>query len=453
MAPGLKGQAKGHRAFCSWDEDSVTMAVEAARDVLGDRARDSITAATLATTTPPFADLAGSGIVANALGLDPAVHTLDVAHSVRAGTSGLAAALRSEEGPALFIASDRPRGKPASAQEINYGAGAAAFLLGTEGVVAETLATLSRTEPFVDHFRAEGARYDYYWEERWIRDAGYLKIATGAIAAALRQADVRPEEVRHFIFPSPFRGAAAAVAKGAGIPAAAEANSLDERCGYAGAAHAALMLALTLEQAKPGDVIVMAAFGQGADVLVLRATDAITGFAPRRGISGALADAQLQEAYLRFLSYEGGIEPEWGMRSEKPVKSSLTEQHRSNYQLGSFVAGKCRRCGTIQFPQMPYCVDPSCVAPQSEFESQALFDEKAAVLTYTADWLSYHPAPPLYVGFVQFNNGARLLMEMVDVGSAGLDVGTPLRIVFRIKDLDKARGYPRYFWKATPLQA
>jgi hypothetical protein len=44
-------------------------------------------------------------------------------------------------------------------------------------------------------------------------------------------------------------------------------------------------------------------------------------------------------------------------------------------------------------------------------------------------------------------------MEVVDVGKAGLDVGTPLRTVFRIKEIDKVRGYPRYFWKATPVQA
>ena len=41
----------------------------------------------------------------------------------------------------------------------------------------------------------------------------------------------------------------------------------------------------------------------------------------------------------------------------------------------------------------------------------------------------------------------------VRAGVDWLEVGTPLRIVHRIKDVDKARGYPRYFWKATPLQA
>jgi uncharacterized OB-fold protein len=57
------------------------------------------------------------------------------------------------------------------------------------------------------------------------------------------------------------------------------------------------------------------------------------------------------------------------------------------------------------------------------------------------------------VGFVQFENGARLLMETVDVGVQALEEDMPLRVVYRIKEIDKARGYRRYFWKTTPLQA
>ena len=213
------------------------------------------------------------------------------------------------------------------------------------------------------------------------------------------------------------------------------------------------MLAQVLERAQPGESILLVGFGQGCDALVLRATDAIAGFKPVRGVSGALADAQPHDAYLRMLSYDEGIELEWGMRAEKVLKTALTEQYRSRDQLAGFVAGKCRKCGTVQFPQMAYCVSPSCHAGRDNFDPIPLIDVGCKVLTYTADWLSYHPSPPLYVGFVQFDNGARVLMETVDVGAAGLDVGTPLRVVHRIKDVDKARGYPRYFWKTTPLQA
>lgn len=453
MAPGLRSLGKGQRAFCSWDEDSNTMAVEAARDALGARSRADLASVFLASTTLPFADLQNASIVAGALDIPNTTRTLDLGHSQRAGTSGLVTALRDTSAPALFIATDRPRGKAASTQEISVGAGAAAFTLGSDKVVATLLGSVSRTEVFVDHFRAEGAKYDYFWEERWIRDEGYMKLVPEAVKAALKETGVAAADVKHFIMAAPLKGIAAAVIKKSGLPAESEADNLDENCGYAGSAHGLIMLAHVLEKAGPGETIMLVGFGQGVDVLVLKTTDAIKDFKPVRGISGALADAQSHDAYLRLLSYEDSIELEWGMRAEKVLKTALNEQYRSRFQLASFVAGKCRKCATIQFPQLPYCVNTACHAPRENFDPYPLADQLAKVLTYTADSLSYHPSPPLYVGFAQFDNGGRLLMEIVDVGAAGLDVGMPLRIVFRIKDIDKARGYPRYFWKATPLQA
>src|SRR5258706_8129130 len=67
--PALKGQAKGERAFCNWDEDPVTMAVEAARDALSGRDRAKIASLRFASTTYPFLDRLHSGIVAGALSL------------------------------------------------------------------------------------------------------------------------------------------------------------------------------------------------------------------------------------------------------------------------------------------------------------------------------------------------------------------------------------------------
>lgn len=454
MAPSLKSLGKGQRAFCSWDEDSMTMAVEAARDVLGQRPRQQIDSLVLASTRMPFADLQNSSVVAGALALRADASTMDIGHSQRSAVAGLLAAFQRGAGNALFIASDHPAAKPASTQELTFGAGAAAFTLGSStGVIATLAGSASRHNVFVDHFRSTGEKYDYFWEERWIREEGYLKTVPEAISAALQDAGATAEEVDHFILASPLKDMASAVAKKAGIPAAALADHLDATVGYAGSAHACLMLALVLEHAAPGQLIVLAGFGQGCDVLVLRATEALRDFKPRRGVGAAVRDAQPHGAYLRMLSYDGGIELDWGMRGEKNVKTALTEQYRSAPQIGAFTAGRCQACGTVQFPQLPYCVNPACHAPENQFEAVALFDVPAKVLTYTADWLSYHPSPPLYVGFAQFDNGARLLMEMADVDPAHLDVGTPLRAVFRIKDLDKVRGYSRYFWKMTPASA
>src|SRR3546814_2596379 len=56
MAPGLKGQAKGKRAFASWDEDAVTMAVEAGRDCLDAGSLSEYEALVLASTNLPYTD-------------------------------------------------------------------------------------------------------------------------------------------------------------------------------------------------------------------------------------------------------------------------------------------------------------------------------------------------------------------------------------------------------------
>ncbi len=449
MAPSLKSQAKGSRAFTSWDEDALTMAVEAARDALTGLQIDSLKALHLASTTAPYADLQGSAIVAGAVGAPKGLRSSDLGGSQRAGTSGLLQALKVGE-PALFVASDAPVAKPASVQELTYGAGAAAFVLGSEGVIAHLVAAASITEAFTDHFRAAGDKYDYFWEERWVRDEGYAKLAPAAINAALRRAGLGIGEIAHFVMASLFRGAADGVAKLVKF-AGAVAPALDSGIGYAGAAHAPLMLADVLERAKPGEKILLVGFGQGADALIFEATDAVASLPKRRGVSGSLADALATDSYIRMLSFYDGIDLEWGMRAERATKTQLTEQQRSSGQVAAFVAGGCSACGTVQLPQLQTCV--KCRAPASQFNAVPLSDQPAQVLTSTADWLSYYPAPPLYVGFVQFDNGARLLMETVDVGPAGVERGDALRMVYRIKERDRVRGYNRYFWKATPLSA
>jgi 3-hydroxy-3-methylglutaryl CoA synthase/uncharacterized OB-fold protein len=449
MAPSLGGLARGTRAFCSWDEDAITLAVEAARGCVDPGERSGITSLTAVSTTFPYADLQNSSIVAGALGLSATLRTADLGGSQRAGVSALAAALRAGEGDALIVAAERPRAKPASVQEMVYGAGAAAFRVGTANPIATLIGAGVAMSPFIDHFRASGDAYDYSWEERWIRDEGYAKLIPPAVTAALAGAGVGISDIDILILASPLKGAAAALGKQLGF-AGTIADALDTGCGYAGVAHPLLMLASVLESAAPGRKILLVGFGQGAEAMVLETTQAIAGYAPGRAVRAALAEGVVTSDYLRMASFYNEIELDWGMRGEKTGKAALTTQFREAGQLGAFVAGKCTVCGTVQFPQLAYCVNPACRAPKSQFNQYPLTEEPARVLTFTADWLSYHPAPPLYVGFVQFDAGARLLMEIVDVGPEGFDVGTPLRIVFRIKEPDKVRGYNRYFWKATP---
>jgi 3-hydroxy-3-methylglutaryl CoA synthase len=444
--PGLKALGRGERAFCGWDEDAITMAVQAARDCLAAVPSAQFTDLTLASTTAPFADLQNASLVARALRVDDSVTSQDASGSTRAGLRALAQALESGNlGQRLIVASDCRRAKPGSAQELTYGAGAAALLTGQEGLAARYLGRHSVDVPFVDHFRESGEKYDYYWEERWIRDEGVLRIALPTVKKLLERVGVAPDRVAWFGLAGAPTGSAALIAKSLGLAAERIVPDLQGTVGDTGTAHSLLLLANALELSQPGDVVVIAAFGLGCEALAFEVGE---GFQPRRGLAAAIANRQSETSYLKMLSFARELQIDWGPRSETPIKATLTQQYRAADQLLGFVGGRCGACGQVQFPVLPTCVGCGAAGTQTPYP---LADEPARVVTVSADWLQYYPAPPLYVGLVQFESGARALMEIVDVGPSGIAVGTALRFAFRMKAHDDVRHYRRYFWKAVPV--
>ncbi|QYU70532.1 hypothetical protein J4558_10620 [Leptolyngbya sp. 15MV] len=108
MNPALRGAAKGARAFCSWDEDALTMAVEAARDCLAGHDRAAVGSVRLASTTLPYADLSCGSILASALDLADDIAVENVGGSQRAATSALLAALKAGTDGALVVAGEPP---------------------------------------------------------------------------------------------------------------------------------------------------------------------------------------------------------------------------------------------------------------------------------------------------------------------------------------------------------
>ena len=89
-----------------------------------------------------------------------------------------------------MVAAEKRGAKAASPVEMSSGDGAAAVLVGEGKPVAKLLAKASRTADFVDHFRSVDNQFDYQWEERWIRDAGYMPIVPPVIKRCLEEAKV-----------------------------------------------------------------------------------------------------------------------------------------------------------------------------------------------------------------------------------------------------------------------
>ncbi|KAB2913066.1 MAG: 3-hydroxy-3-methylglutaryl CoA synthase [Hyphomicrobiaceae bacterium] len=449
FAPALKSQAKGERAFCNWDEDPVTMAVEAARDALTGRDRATVAALRFASTTFPFLDRLHSGLVAEALSLDQGISTVDVAATQRAGTSALIEALASD-GETLVLAAEKRVAKAASPVEMTSGDGAAALLVGDGKPVARLLAKASRSADFVDHFRSLDNPYDYQWEERWIRDAGYMQIVPPVIARCLEQAKLGPGDVTHFCMPATLSRVANAVAKAAGIADKAVCDPLHANLGDTGVAHPLVLLVAALEKAKAGDRILVVGFGQGADVLLLEVTAEIAKQPKRLGLAGHLARRKEETSYGRFLSFNGMIEMERGMRAETDKGTPLSSMWRNRATVTSFIGGKCSKCGTLQFPKTDVCVNPNCNAMHTQ-EPYPFAEMGARIKSYTADRLTYSPDPPACYGMIEFEEGGRTMLDFTDMDADALKVGQPMRLMFRIKDIDPNRGFRRYFWKATPV--
>jgi hydroxymethylglutaryl-CoA synthase len=446
--PALRGLAKGERTMANWDEDAVTMAVEAARNCLAGARSGAIGQLMLASTTHPYDDRQNAGIVATALHLGSALRVLDVTGSLRAGTSALATALAAG-GTALVAAGEHRLAKAASPQEMHYGDGAAALLVGSGEPIARLIAAHSETVDFVHQYRGHDRAHDYAWEERWIRDEGYMKIVPAALAALFKASGTAASSVTHFCMPCTLPRVAAGLAKRVGLPETALRDNLAAVCGDTGAAHPLLMLAHALEDAKPGDRILVAAFGQGCDALLFEVTDAIASPPARSGVKGALARRKEETNYERFLAFNDHITLERGMRAEGALGTPLSTLYRNRDMITGLVGGRCRNCGTVQFPRGRYCVNPECNALDSQ-DDQPFSEVGAKVMSYTADVLTYSADPPAYYGMIQFDGGGRMMADFVDVDDGKVEVGMPMRMMFRIKENDASRGFVRYFWKAAP---
>ena len=446
---------KGTRSMANWDEDSITMAVAAARDCLGPGDnRQHVRSVLLASGTLPFAERLNAGVVAGALTLSDDIEAIDLGGSQRAGLSAVTQAVsraRAGGGDVLVLAADTRKALAASAQEMEYGDAAAALLIGNDKVLAEYLGAGTLSVDFVDHFRANGEDIDYHWEERWVRDEGISKLVPKAIADALQQAGVKADAVDHFIFPSSFAKMDAQLAKVCGIRAEAVVNPLFEQIADSGLPHALLILAQLLERAKPGELIVLAQFGSGAQALVLRVTEAIGSFQPARGVSEWIARGVEERSYTKFLAFKGQLQLERGMRGEQDKKTALSTAWRHRTALLGLVGGRCEVSGSVHFPPSRISYDQGKPLQDTQ-QPYKLADRPARILSWSAEYLSYHPAPPHHYGQIDFEGGGRILMDFTDLDVGEVDAGTAMEMVFRIKDTDERRHFTRYFWRATPVR-
>ncbi len=454
LAPGLMTAAQGERTFCNWDEDAMTMAVAAAWDCMTGQDRSKLDGAYIASTSLSFTDRDSASILKSALNLKDDITTADFTSTQKAGTSALVTALEAVQGgdkkQILLSASDSRKTRTAWFHERWFGAGAAALVLGKDNLIAELVGSFSLSQDFVDHYRGTEGKFDYNWEERWIRDEGYGKIIPQAVKGALAKTGLKPTDITRVMFPCLFGRAHWEIAKSMGFTKEQLAGNMHEETGECGVAHPLIMLARELETAKPGDKLLVASFGQGSDALIFKVTDKIKNLAPRLAVSGHLANSRTEYTYGKFLRFRDLLNTEMGIRAEVPMQTALSAMWRERKLVLGFVGGKCKTCGTPQIPKSNVCVKPECGAVHTQ-EDYEFVGRAAKILTFTSDLLAVSIDPPASYGMIQFEGGGRMMMDFTDCTMNDIEVGVPMQVTFRKKYYDKDRCFTGYFWSAAPV--
>ncbi len=442
---------RGARAVASYDEDSTSMAVEAARVALrsappGTRPQ----ALYVSTTSPPYLDKTNATAVHAALGLDHSVVAADLNGSVRSAVAALGLALDSAGGPVLVVASDVRTGLAGGADERDGGDGAIAFLVGPEAtglpVLAEQIAANSSTSEFLDRWRTPGDIASKMWEERFGEHA-YLPLAEAAFTHALKDAGITADAVDRLLVTGVHSRSARRFLAVSGVRREAVAQDLTPVIGNAGAAQPGLMLADALDRAAPGQVIAVVTLADGADVRLFRTTDAISAFTPASTVTEQIESGRRGLPYATFLTWRGQLVREPPRRPDPEAPAAPPSFRSAAWKLG-FTGSRCTACGTRHLPPNRVCVNCRAV---DRMVPERLADVPATVATFTVDRLAFSLSPPVVAAVVDFEGGGRFRCELTDVDPDSVAIGDRVEMSFR--RLYTADGVHNYFWKARPVRA
>ncbi|MCW2306328.1 3-oxoacyl-[acyl-carrier-protein] synthase III C-terminal domain-containing protein [Rhodobium gokarnense] len=439
---------KGERSVANTDEDSLTLAVAAAVSCLRGTQRETVDALLFASTTPPYAEKSSAGLAAVAADLKDTVHTADFGASARAGTSALKAALDAvaagTNDRVVVTAADCPLGYPKSDQEQLAGDAGAAVLVAAEDLVAVYRAGYSVNNEILDSWRNADDRFPHTAEGRFAKDKGYSRAMSDVIDGLLSRAGLVPEQISKLVLASPGLRDGSQVAKRLGFAPERLVDPLMMQVGYCAAAQPLLLLASALETARPGDLILLASYGYGADAFLFEVTEAVLEQQKDAVVARNLARGRPLDSYSRFLSFRGLLETQPG----EPFRTfpSTSAYWRDQASLLRLHGSKCYRCGTTTTPTNRIC--PTCRS-KDDFELVRLSDRTARVFTYSIDRLAGRSDDPVVVQTVcEDDEKTRYYMLMTDFDAEDVKVGMPVEFTFR--KIYEGGNYINYYWKCRP---
>jgi 3-hydroxy-3-methylglutaryl CoA synthase len=438
------GGGSGERAAASYDEDSVSMAVESARDAV--RGGAEVDVLLFATTSPPYAEKLNTAMLQAALNLPHNVRSIELGSSTRMGLGALllGADIATAGKKALVCAADVVIGAPGGPRESQGGDAAVAFITGSDDEsIARFIGSASATTEVLDVWRLPADPFAKQWEERFGADI-LAPVINDTATRALKASGIEPTELKTVIVDSTNVRAAAGLPRALGLKPEQLADPLAASVGRSGGAHAGLLLARALDEASAGDRILVLSAGDGCDAAVLEVTDRIASARPLRSVDRWIGSKRNDLPYNAYLKWRG-ILPFEPPRRPDPDRPGAPPMARHGTWKYAFVGSRCEACGTGHLPPQRVCVKCAAV---DQMKSEPYADTSCRIATYTFDHLAYSMQPPVVAAIVDYEGGGRMSCELTDVDPEDVEIGNELEMTFR--RLYTGEGVHNYFWKARP---
>ncbi len=280
-APSFKkGLGLNEKSVPAPDEDTITLSVNAARNAVRRAGIDpaKIGAVYVGSESHPYAVKPTGATVAEALGACPDIHSADLEFACKAGTEGMFIALHLVKAGVieygLGIGADTSQGAPGDALEYSAAAGAAAYIMGAQNLAAELIDTCSFMTDTPDFWRREHAHYPEHGG-RFTGQPAYEKHIDGATKAMLEKAKMKPGDFDYLIFHQPNGKFPTNAAKRLGFTESQyRYGLLTPTLGNTYSGSSPIGLAATLDEAKPGQLILLVSYGSGSgsDAFIFRTT-------------------------------------------------------------------------------------------------------------------------------------------------------------------------------------
>jgi len=442
---------RGEKAVANFDEDAITMAVAAGMKALDGADRSDISALYFASASSPYREKMAATLIGSAMDLPREIRAVDMSHSTRGGTAAVLAAMVSVKAgsakQAMVIASDMRPGKPGSNHEQNFGDGAASLVIGDTDVAVSIEDSCSVSNEMMDMWRGEDEEYVRSWETRFYVTQGYMKTMGEAIGGLMKKTGIKPQDIAKAVIYSPDGRSVAGLAKSMGFdPKGQLQDLLFMAMGNTGTPYCLQLLVAALEDTKPGDKILLASYGNGADAILLQVTDNIGKIKNRDIMKKMLESKKSVPDYITYLKWREILDTNPQHARPTPV-ASATNLWREHEGIIPFHGQKCTECGHVEWPPQRIC---SGCQTMDKFEPVRLSEKKATLFTHSKDVITSQVDLPLIYSVVNFEGGGRMITTVTDKDVKEIHNGMDLEPTFR--KLFHSEGHTNYFWKTMPIR-